>query len=155
ARTGRGGRRSGPRARLAAAGAPARRPFARAGVPRAHRHGRGGRMNRVRALAARELRAYFDSPIAYAFLVVFAGTAVFPFFNVEGLFARGIADLRGLFGPMPFLMILLVPALTMRLWAEERKQGTIEVLLTLPARDHELVAGKFLASWALLGGGLV
>src|SRR5262249_59238402 len=51
-------------------------------------------------------------------------------------------------------MILLVPALTMRLWAEERKQGTIEVLLTLPARDHELVAGKFLASWALLAAGL-
>src|SRR5262249_29488074 len=51
-------------------------------------------------------------------------------------------------------MILLVPALTMRLWAEERKQGTIEVLLTLPARDHELVAGKFLASWALLASAL-
>ena len=111
-------------------------------------------MNRVRAVAARELRAYFDSPIAYVFLIVFAGTALFAFFNVEGFFARGVAELRGLFGPLPLLMILLVPALTMRLWAEERKQGTIEVLLTLPARDHELVAGKFLASWALLAGGL-
>jgi ABC-2 type transport system permease protein len=112
-------------------------------------------MSRVKAVAARELRAYFDSPIAYVFLVVFAGTALFTFFNVQGFFSRGIADLRGLFSPLPFLMILLVPALTMRLWAEERKQGTIEVLLTLPARDHELVAGKFLASWTLLACGLV
>ena len=111
-------------------------------------------MSRIRAVAARELRAYFDSPIAYVFLIVFAGTALFAFFNVEGFFSRGIADLRGLFGPLPFLMILLVPALTMRLWAEERKQGTIEVLLTLPAHDHELVAGKFLASWALLASAL-
>jgi ABC-2 type transport system permease protein len=111
-------------------------------------------VSRVKAVATRELRAYFDSPIAYVFLIVFAGTALFTFFNVQSFFARGIADLRGLFTPLPFLMILLVPALTMRLWAEERKQGTIEVLLTLPARDHELVAGKFLASWALLACGL-
>ncbi len=108
-------------------------------------------MKRVRSVAARELRAYFNSPIAYVFLAVFAGTALFTFFNAQSFFARGIADLRGLFGPLPFLMILLVPALTMRLWAEERKQGTLEVLLTLPVRDDELVAGKFLASWALLG----
>src|SRR5262249_44806145 len=143
---------------------PRREPRARRGEPRDRRCGarrparRGpaeaARMNRIRAVAARELRAYFDSPIAYVFLIVFAGTALFAFFNVEGFFARGVAELRGLFGPMPLLMILLVPALTMRLWAEERKQGTIEVLLTLPARDHELVAGKFLASWALLAGGL-
>jgi len=111
-------------------------------------------VSRVKAVATRELRAYFDSPIAYVFLIVFAGTALFTFFNVQSFFARGIADLRGLFTPLPFLMILLVPALTMRLWAEERKQGTIEVLLTLPARDDELVAGKFLASWALLACGL-
>jgi len=82
---------------------------------------------------------------------VFAGAALFTFFNVEAFFARGVADLRGLFAPLPLLMILLVPALTMRLWAEEQKQGTLEVLLTLPVRDHELVAGKFLASWILLG----
>ena len=111
-------------------------------------------MTRVRAVAARELRAYFDSPIAYVFLTVFAGSALFTFFNVQSFFSRGIADLRGLFAPLPFLMILLVPALTMRLWAEEEKQGTLEVLLTLPVRDHELVAGKFLASWTLLAGGL-
>jgi ABC-2 type transport system permease protein len=101
-------------------------------------------------VAARELRAYFNSPIAFVFLSVFAGAALFTFFNIEAFFARGVADLRGLFAPLPLLMILLVPALTMRLWAEEQKQGTLEVLLTLPVRDHELVAGKFLASWILL-----
>jgi len=112
-------------------------------------------MNRARAVAFRELRSYFHSPIAYVFLLTFVGTALFTFFNVHAFFARGQADLRSLFGAIPFLMLLLVPALTMRLWAEEEKQGTIEILLTLPAKDHELVAGKFLASWALLGVGLL
>jgi ABC-2 type transport system permease protein len=102
----------------------------------------------------RELRAYFNSPIAYVFLVVFAGAALFTVFNVHQFFSRGIADMRGLFDAIPLLMILLVPALTMRLWAEEQKQGTFELLLTLPAREHELVMGKFLASWALLGAAL-
>ncbi|HEY6866129.1 MAG TPA: ABC transporter permease [Candidatus Eisenbacteria bacterium] len=111
--------------------------------------------SRIPAVAARELRAYFNSAIAYVFLTVFAGAALFTFFNVGAFFARGVADLRGLFGPLPLLMILLVPALTMRLWAEEQKQGTLEVLLTLPVRDHELVLGKFLASWALLACGLL
>jgi len=115
----------------------------------------GGGASRIPAVTARELRAYFNSPIAYVFLSVFAGAALFTFFNVEAFFARGVADLRGLFAPLPLLMILLVPALTMRLWAEEQKQGTLEVLLTLPVRDHELVAGKFLASWILLGCALL
>jgi ABC-2 type transport system permease protein len=111
-------------------------------------------MNQVRALAGRELRSYFNSPIAYVFLLVFAGAALFTFFNVNAFFSRGRADLRGLFDAVPVLMLLLVPALTMRLWAEERKQGTVEVLLTLPVRDRDLVAGKFLASWGLLATGL-
>jgi ABC-2 type transport system permease protein len=66
-----------------------------------------------------------------------------------------VADLRGLFDAIPLLMVLLVPALTMRLWAEEAKQGTLEILMTLPVRPFELVLGKFLASWALLGFGLL
>jgi ABC-2 type transport system permease protein len=111
-------------------------------------------MNRIRTVAGRELRAYFNSPIAYVFLMAFVGAALFTFFNLEGFFQRGRADLRGLFEAIPLLMLLLVPALTMRLWAEEEKQGTIELLLTMPAREHELVAGKFLASWALLAVGL-
>lgn len=111
-------------------------------------------MTHMRSIALREWRAYFNSPIAYVFLLAFAGAAIFTFFNINGFFARGKADLRGLFEAIPFLMLLVVPALTMRLWAEESKQGTLEVLLTLPARDRDLVGGKFLASWALLGVGL-
>jgi ABC-2 type transport system permease protein len=111
-------------------------------------------MSRVRAVAAREMRAYFQSPIAYVFLAAFAGAALFTFFNIGGFFSRGRADLRGLFDTVPFLMLLLVPAVTMRLWSEERKQGTIEILLTFPVKDHELVFGKFLASLGLLAAGL-
>ncbi len=111
-------------------------------------------MNRVHSMALREFRAFFTSPIAYVFLAAFVGASFFTFFNINAFFARGQADLRGLFGSVPFLFLLLVPALTMRLWAEEQKQGTIEILLTLPVKDHELVAGKFLASWYLLGIGL-
>ena len=88
------------------------------------------------------------------FLAAFAGAAIFTFFNVNAFFSRGLADLRGLFQSIPFLTLLLVPALTMRLWAEEQKQGSVEILLTLPTRDHQLVAGKFLASWGLLAIGL-
>jgi ABC-2 type transport system permease protein len=112
-------------------------------------------MNRVRTVALRELRGYFNSPIAYVFLTAFTGAALFTFFNLGGFFARGQADMRGLFDAVPWLMILLVPALTMRLWAEEEKQGTLEILLTLPVREHELVGGKFLASWGLLAVGLL
>jgi ABC-2 type transport system permease protein len=111
-------------------------------------------MSRIRSVAVRELRSYFNSPIAYIFLLVFVGAALFTFFNVKAFFARGQADLRGLFEAIPLLMLLLVPALTMRLWAEEAKTGTLELLLTLPAKDVELVSGKFLASWTLLAVGL-
>jgi len=112
-------------------------------------------MSRTFSVARRELRAYFHSPIAYVFLLVFAGAAIFTFFNLGSFFARGQADMRGLFDAIPVLTLLLVPALTMRLWAEEEKQGTLEILLTLPAKDRELVLGKFLASWGLLAGGLL
>ncbi len=111
-------------------------------------------LRHVRTVAGREMRAYFNSPIAYVFLLVFAGSALFTFFNINAFFSRGQADLRGLFNAVPLLTLFLVPALTMRLWAEEAKLGTMEVLLTLPVRDLDLVAGKFLASWALLGVGL-
>jgi ABC-2 type transport system permease protein len=111
-------------------------------------------LRHLRTVALRELRSYFNSPIAYVFLLVFLGAALFTFFNLEAFFSRGRADLRGLFEAIPLLMLLLVPALTMRLWAEEEKQGTLEILLTLPAQEHELVGGKFLASWTLLAAGL-
>lgn len=111
-------------------------------------------MNRIRTIALREFRAYFNSPIAYVFLLAFVGAASFTFFNLNDFFARNQANLRALFSSIPVLTLLIVPALTMRLWAEEEKQGTIETLLTLPVRDVELVLGKFFASWALLAVGL-
>lgn len=111
-------------------------------------------MSRIRSVALRELRSYFHSPIAYIFLLAFSLAALFMVFNVKAFFARGQADLRALFEALPLLTLLLVPALTMRLWAEEAKSGTLELLLTLPAKDAELVSGKFLASWALLAVGL-
>jgi len=112
-------------------------------------------MNRTRAIARREMRSYFTSPIAYVFLLTFVLAALFTFFNINGFFARAQADMRALFHSIPMLTLLLVPALTMRLWAEEEKQGTVEVLLTLPVRDEEWVGGKFLASWGLLAVGLM
>jgi ABC-2 type transport system permease protein len=112
-------------------------------------------MNRIRSVARRELLSYFHSPIAYVFLTVFVLAAMFTFFNVKVFFARGQADLRPLFETIPLLTLLLVPALTMRLWAEEAKTGTLELLLTFPAKEVELVFGKFLASWALLGVALL
>ena len=102
----------------------------------------GGGASRIPAVTARELRAYFNSPIAYVFLSVFAGAALFTFFNVEAFFARGVADLRGLFAPLPLLMILLVPALTMRLWAEDRGADRL---------DWGPVVGGYLGA-VLLGG---
>ncbi len=111
-------------------------------------------MRLARVVAGRELRAYFHSPIAYVFLLVFAGSALFTFFNLGAFFSRGVAEVRALFDTIPLLLLLLVPALTMRLWSEEEKQGTLEILLTLPATHWELVLGKFVASWALLGLGL-
>ena len=112
-------------------------------------------MNLVRSIAARELRSYFNSPMAYVFLAVFSLATAVWFFNLNAFFADGEASLRGFFNVVPLLLLLLVPALTMRLWAEEAKQGMLETLLTLPVRDVQLVLGKFLASWALLGVGLV
>jgi ABC-2 type transport system permease protein len=112
-------------------------------------------MNRIRSVARRELLSYFNSPIAYVFLTVFVGGVLFTFFNVKAFFARGQSDLRPLFEAIPLLTLLLVPALTMRLWAEESKSGTLELLLTFPAKEIELVLGKFLASLALLGVALL
>jgi len=102
-------------------------------------------------IAARETRAYFNSPVAYIFIVAFLLAAGILFFFIEGFFAAGRASMRPYFGLMPIILAILVPALTMRLWAEEKRQGTNELLLTMPFSDAELVAGKFLASMAVVG----
>jgi ABC-2 type transport system permease protein len=104
-------------------------------------------MSSVWIIAKRELSGYFTTPIAYVFIVIFLFlNGVFTFY-LGSFFERGQADLITFFGFHPWLYLALIPALTMRLWAEERKAGTIELLLTLPVSMFEAVLGKFLATW--------
>lgn len=95
----------------------------------------------------REFRAYFATPLAAVFLVVFLFMAGVFSFSMGGLFERGQADLRSFFQFIPWLFLFLAPALSMRLWAEERRLGTIEILTTLPIPLWHAVVGKFLAAW--------
>jgi ABC-2 type transport system permease protein len=109
----------------------------------------------TRIIAEREFAAYFASPLATIFLVIFVAlTGAFAFF-VGGFFERGQADLGAFFMYHPWLYLLLVPAIAMRLWAEERKTGTIELLMTMPISPWEAILGKFLAAWAFVGLALV
>jgi len=108
-------------------------------------------MNNILPIFKREFQNYFATPVAYVFLVVFlALTGVFTFY-LGGFFERGQADLLPFFNYHPWLYLFLIPALSMRLWAEERKSGTIELLMTLPISTSEAVLGKFFASWAFTG----
>src|SRR6185295_13336692 len=102
----------------------------------------------------KELRGYFNSIIALIFLGTFLATAMYVFFWQEKFFARGVADLRPLFEWMPRLLVIPVSALAMRLWADERRAGTLEILLTLPVPRWQLVVGKFLAGMILISIGL-
>ena len=99
-------------------------------------------------VARRELAGYFATPVAYVFIVIFLMMAGALTLTLGGFFARGQADLSPFFTFVPWLFLFLVPALTMRLWAEERRLGTIELLLTLPLPQWQAVLGKFLAAWA-------
>lgn len=102
-------------------------------------------------IAKREFAAYFATPLASVFLIVFVAlTGAFAFY-VGNFFDRGQADLYSFFAYHPWLYLLLVPAVAMRLWAEERKTGTIELLMTLPVSPWAAVLGKFLAAWAFIG----
>ncbi len=99
----------------------------------------------------REITAYFATPVAYVFIVIFlVMTGVFTFY-LGNFYERGIADLVPFFRFHPWLFLFLVPAISMRLWAEERKSGTIELLLTLPVTLWQAIAGKFLAAWIFIG----
>lgn len=113
-------------------------------------------MRNALAVARREFAVYFDSPVAYIVLVSFLAVAGWMFFSTFFLIDR--ADMRPFFTPSPFspamLIVILAPAMTMRLIAEERKSGTIELLLTMPIRDGEIIAGKFLAALGLMAVGL-
>jgi len=104
-------------------------------------------MNTIKVIAARELRGYFATPLAYVFIVIFLMLmGVFTFY-LGGFYERGQADLAPFFSFHPWLYLILVPAISMRLWAEERKSGSIELLMTLPVTMLEAVLGKFLAAW--------
>lgn len=109
-------------------------------------------MHKVAVIARRELASYFNAPVAYIVIVTFLLVAGWMFFS--SLFLMGRADLRPLFAPSPFspsmLLVIIAPAVTMRLIAEERKSGTIELISTMPVRKWEIIAGKFTAAFALL-----
>jgi ABC-2 type transport system permease protein len=105
-------------------------------------------MNTTLAVFKREIKSYFTSPMGYIYLIVFLVLSNWLF--LRGFFIISQADFRGMFALFPWLFLLFIPAVTMRLWAEERKLNTLEVLLTLPVRDHEVMLGKYLASLAFV-----
>ena len=108
-------------------------------------------MNGVVTVMKRELASYFATPIAYVFIVIFLILASAFTFYIGNFYERGQADLTSFFTFHPWLFLFLVPALSMRLWAEERKSGSIELLMTLPIEVWQAVLGKFLAAWLFTG----
>ena len=108
-------------------------------------------MRGVSAVFKREFAAYFATPLAYVFIVIFLFAMGAFTFYIGRFFESGIAELGVFFAYHPWLYLFLVPAIGMRLWAEERKSGTIELLLTLPIPTWSVVLGKFLAAWAFIG----
>lgn len=112
-------------------------------------------MKQLSVIFKRELGSYFATPLAYVFIVIFLVlSGVFTFY-LGGFFERNQADLQPFFNFHPWLYLFLVPAIAMRLWAEERKSGSIELLMTLPITRFEAVTGKFLAAWVFAGIALV
>lgn len=115
-------------------------------------------MNRLRntfVIAKRELAGYFSSPVAYVFIVIFLLLSGFFTFMLGNFFARNEASLASFFIWHPWLYMFLVPAVGMRLWAEERRYGTLELLFTMPVTPGQAILGKFLAGWLFLGLALV
>ena len=102
-------------------------------------------MSNIRTIVRRDLGAYFTSPIGYIFIIVFLAISVGLY--ITSFFTFPQADMRSYFGNLPLMMCIFVPAITMRVWAEERKENTWELLLTFPMRAWELVIGKFLATF--------
>ncbi|MDH7796868.1 MULTISPECIES: ABC transporter permease subunit [unclassified Beijerinckia] len=112
-------------------------------------------MKTILLVFRREFAGYFATPIAGVFLVVFLGMATGLTFFVASFFDRGQADLSAFFLWHPWLYLILMPAIGMRLWAEERRAGTIELLMTLPVQPWQIVVGKWLAAWVFAGLALV
>ena len=108
-------------------------------------------MSPVNAVMRRELRSFFVTPLAWVFLVIFLVLAGILTFYAGDFYERGQADLQPFFVMHPWLYLILVPAVTMRMWAEEAKGGTLELLLTLPLTLWQAMLGKFLAAWLFIG----
>ncbi len=113
------------------------------------------RLRNVCAVFKREFVSYFTTPVAYVFLIVFLALAGALTFYIGNFFDRNQADLEAFFTFHPWLYLFLIPAISMRLWAEERKSGTVEFLLTMPLTLWDAVLGKFLAAWIFAGVALV
>ena len=108
-------------------------------------------LRNTKGMIKRELAGYFGSPVAYVFIVIFLILCGFFTFYVSNFYELGQADLRAFFEWHPWIFLFLVPAVGMRLWADERRTGTIELILTLPITLTEVILGKFLAGWLFLG----
>ncbi|HEY8586006.1 MAG TPA: ABC transporter permease subunit [Rhodanobacter sp.] len=108
-------------------------------------------MSPISAVLRRELRSYFVTPVAYVFLVIFLVLSGILTFYAGDFYERGQADLQPFFVMHPWLYLILVPAITMRMWAEEAKGGTLELLLTLPVTLWQAMLGKFFAAWLFIG----
>lgn len=108
-------------------------------------------MSTILTIFRRELNSYFVTPLAYVFIIIFLVLAALFTFQLGGLYDSNTATLQPFFAYHPWLYLFLVPAVAMRLWAEERKSGTLELLLTLPVTIWQAVLGKFLAAWVFLG----
>jgi ABC-2 type transport system permease protein len=106
-------------------------------------------------IAKREITGFFASPVAYVFIVIFLLLSGFFTFMVGRFFDRGQATLDAFFGWHPWLYLFLVPAVGMRMWSEERRLGTLELLFTMPVTPWQAIVGKFLAAWSVLGIALV
>lgn len=112
-------------------------------------------MSPINIILKRELAAYFATPVAYIFIIIFLMlSGVFTFY-LGRFFEQGQANLASFFNFIPWLYLVLVPAVAMRLWSEERRSGTIELLMTLPITTSQIVIGKFLAAWLFVGLALV
>ncbi len=112
-------------------------------------------MKPILTITKRELTGYFASPVAFVFIVIFLMLSGFFTFMVAGFFERGQASLEAFFSWHPWLYLFLVPAVGMRMWSEERRLGTLELLLTMPVTPWQAIVGKFLAAWLVLALALV
>ena len=112
-------------------------------------------MRNMGIIFKRELAGYFATPLAYVFIVIFLVMSGIFTFDMGGFYVRGQADLMPFFSFHPWLYLFMIPAIAMGLWADERKSGTIELLMTLPVTLSDAVLGKFLAAWALSGVALL